>query len=110
MASLLYGIANPRRIHSQTVGQSSQGIPQFPGALRPADLRIVPSLSFDLLSCQLNYLRASPFHPPKKLGLQLNDQQTLAVLNQVKLKSHDLKRVLTEKEFKEIVNRLEAGR
>jgi len=46
----------------------------------------------------------------KKLGLQLNDQQTLAVLNQVKLKSHDLKRVLTEKEFKEIVNRLEAGR
>ena len=46
----------------------------------------------------------------KKLGLQLNDQQALAVLNQVKLKSHDLKRVLTEKEFKEIVNRLEAGR
>lgn len=46
----------------------------------------------------------------KKLGLQLNDQQTLAVLNQVKLKSHDLKRVLTEEEFKEIVNRLEAGR
>jgi isopropylmalate/homocitrate/citramalate synthase len=46
----------------------------------------------------------------KKLGLQLNDQQTLAVLNQVKLKSHDLKRVLTEKEFKEIVNRMEAGR
>ena len=46
----------------------------------------------------------------KKLGLELNDQQTLAVLNQVKLKSHDLKRVLTEKEFKEIVNRLEAGR
>lgn len=46
----------------------------------------------------------------KKLGLQLNDQQALAVLNQVKLKSHDLKRVLTEEEFKEIVNRLEAGR
>ena len=46
----------------------------------------------------------------KKLGLQLNDQQTLAVLNQVKLKSHDLKRVLTEKEFKEILNRMEAGR
>ena len=46
----------------------------------------------------------------KKLGLQLNDQQALAVLNQVKLKSHDLKRVLTEKEFKEILNRLEAGR
>ncbi len=45
----------------------------------------------------------------KKLGLQLNDQQTLAVLNQVKLRSHDLKRVLTEEEFKEIVNRLEAG-
>jgi len=46
----------------------------------------------------------------KKLGFQLNDQQTLAALNQVKLKSHDLKRVLTEKEFKEILNRLEAGR
>ena len=49
--------------YSQTVGQSSQGIPQSPGALRPADLRIIPSLSCDLLSCQLNYLRASPFLP-----------------------------------------------
>jgi isopropylmalate/homocitrate/citramalate synthase len=46
----------------------------------------------------------------KKLGFQLNDAQTLAVLNQVKLRSHDLKRVLTEEEFKEILNRLEAGR
>ena len=58
--SPLYGIANPSRAYSQTVGQGSQGIPPFPGALRPVDLRIVPSLSCDLLSCQLNYLRASP--------------------------------------------------
>jgi isopropylmalate/homocitrate/citramalate synthase len=46
----------------------------------------------------------------KKAGVQLNDTQTMAVLNQVKLKSHDLKRVLTEEEFKEILNRMEAGR
>jgi len=46
----------------------------------------------------------------KKAGVQLNDAQAMAVLNQVKLRSHDLKRVLTEEEFKEILNRMEAGR
>ena len=46
----------------------------------------------------------------KKVGVQLNDTQAMAVLNQVKLRSHDLKRVLTEEEFKEILNRMEAGR
>ena len=50
----LCGIANPSRAHSQTVGQNDQGIPQFPGALRPADLRIFPSLSYDLLLCQIS--------------------------------------------------------
>ena len=30
--SPLYGIADPSRAYSQTVGQSSQEIPQFPGA------------------------------------------------------------------------------
>ncbi len=34
----------------------------------------------------------------------------MPVLNQVKLKSHDLKRTLTEKEFKEIVKRVKAGK
>ena len=46
----------------------------------------------------------------KKMGFQLNDAQALAALNQVKLRSHDLKRVLTEEEFKEILNRMEAAR
>ncbi|HWU39301.1 MAG TPA: hypothetical protein VN203_16775 [Candidatus Acidoferrum sp.] len=39
----------------------------------------------------------------KKLGVRLNDDQIMAALNEVKLKSHDLKRVLTEKEFGKIV-------
>lgn len=39
----------------------------------------------------------------EKLNLQLNEEESLAVLSQVKLKSHDLKRTLTEEEFKEIV-------
>jgi len=44
----------------------------------------------------------------KKLGIQLNEEETLAVLQEVKLKSHDLKRVLNEGEFKEIVKKIKA--
>jgi len=44
----------------------------------------------------------------KKLGIQLNEEETLAVLQEVKLKSHDLKRVLSEGEFKEIVKKIKA--
>ena len=47
----------------------------------------------------------------KKLGIQLNEEETLTVLQEVKLKSHDLKRVLSEVEFKEIVKKIKpAGR
>jgi isopropylmalate/homocitrate/citramalate synthase len=44
----------------------------------------------------------------KKLGIQLNEEESLAVLQEVKLKSHDLKRVLNEGEFKEIVKKVKA--
>jgi isopropylmalate/homocitrate/citramalate synthase len=44
----------------------------------------------------------------KKLGIQLSEKETLAVLQEVKLKSHDLKRVLNESEFKEIVKKIKA--
>jgi isopropylmalate/homocitrate/citramalate synthase len=44
----------------------------------------------------------------KKLGIQLTEEETLAVLQEVKLKSHDLKRVLNEGEFKEIVKKVKA--
>jgi isopropylmalate/homocitrate/citramalate synthase len=44
----------------------------------------------------------------KKLGIQLTEEETLAVLQEVKLKSHDLKRVLNEGEFKEIVKKIKA--
>jgi isopropylmalate/homocitrate/citramalate synthase len=44
----------------------------------------------------------------KKLGIQLSEKETLAVLQEVKLKSHDLKRVLNENEFKEIVKKIKA--
>lgn len=40
----------------------------------------------------------------KKLGVELTDGETLTVLQEVKLKSHDLKRVLTEDEFRQIAN------
>jgi isopropylmalate/homocitrate/citramalate synthase len=46
----------------------------------------------------------------KKLGIQLSEEETLAVLQEVKLKSHDLKRVLNEGEFKEIVKKIKAGK
>ena len=38
----------------------------------------------------------------RKLGIELNEEEAMDVLMAVKLKSHDLKRVLTEEEFKEI--------
>ena len=45
----------------------------------------------------------------KKLGIELNDDEALAVLQKVKLKSHDLKRVLTEDEFREIAKSTKSG-
>ena len=42
----------------------------------------------------------------KKLGIELSEEEALDVLGEVKLKSHDLKRVLTEDEFGEIVKRV----
>jgi len=45
----------------------------------------------------------------EKLNLTLTDDEAMAVLKEVKLKSHDLKRVLTEEEFKEIVGGMKSG-
>jgi isopropylmalate/homocitrate/citramalate synthase len=42
----------------------------------------------------------------KKLGIQPTDDETMAILQEVKLQSHDLKRVLTETEFKTIAESL----
>ena len=42
----------------------------------------------------------------EKLGVDLSEEDKMTVLNQVKLKSHDLKRVLTEKEFAQIVKKV----
>jgi len=42
----------------------------------------------------------------EKLGIELDEDQTMAVLMEVKLRSHDLKRVLTEDEFREIAERV----
>ena len=42
----------------------------------------------------------------QKLGIELTEEDALTVLQEVKLRSHDLKRVLTEAEFMEIVKRL----
>jgi len=42
----------------------------------------------------------------KKLGIELSEEEALDVLGEVKLKSHDLKRVLTEDEFSEITKRV----
>jgi len=42
----------------------------------------------------------------QKLGVELNDDERMAVLMQVKLKSHDVKRDLTQKEFSQIVKKV----
>ena len=46
----------------------------------------------------------------KKLGIELTEEEALAALTKVKLKSHDLKRVLTEDEFREIAGNVKAGK
>ncbi len=38
----------------------------------------------------------------KNLGIELSEEEAMEILLEVKLKSHDLKRVLTEREFEEI--------
>ena len=46
----------------------------------------------------------------ERLGIELNKEETLTVLMEVKLKSHDLKRVLTEEEFREIAEKIKAAK
>jgi isopropylmalate/homocitrate/citramalate synthase len=46
----------------------------------------------------------------EKLGLEIGDDKVMEILAQVKRSSHDLKRSLTEKEFKEIVEQTKAGK
>jgi len=45
----------------------------------------------------------------EKLGVKLTDEEAMKVLQEVKLKSHDLKRVLNETEFREIVAKAQAA-
>jgi isopropylmalate/homocitrate/citramalate synthase len=42
----------------------------------------------------------------EKLGLEMDEDEALKVLSVVKLRSHDLKRVLTEGEFMEIAEKV----
>ena len=46
----------------------------------------------------------------EKLGLEIAEDKRMDVLNQVKRRSHDLKRVLTTQEFMEIVEQVKAGK
>lgn len=45
-----------------------------------------------------------------KLGLELNDEEAMDVLTAVKLKSHDLKRTLTEEEFMSVAESVRNGK
>ena len=44
----------------------------------------------------------------RRLGINLNDEEAMKVLMAVKMKSHDMKRILTEKEFRQIVEQIKA--
>jgi isopropylmalate/homocitrate/citramalate synthase len=46
----------------------------------------------------------------QRLGIELSEDQRLAVLQKVKLRSHDLKRLLTENEFRKIAKDVKAGK
>jgi len=39
----------------------------------------------------------------ERLNIKLTEDEAMAVLKEVKRRSHDLKRVLTEEEFKDII-------
>ena len=46
----------------------------------------------------------------QKLGITLSEEESMNVLKRVKLKAHDLKRTVTEKEFKKIVEEVKPNR
>lgn len=46
----------------------------------------------------------------ERLGLHLTDEESMEVLRKVKLKAHDLKRTLNEKEFLEIVREVQSAK
>ena len=46
----------------------------------------------------------------EKLRLKIDEDKKMEILNRIKRRSHDLRRVLTEKEFKEIVKEVKAGK
>ena len=46
----------------------------------------------------------------EKIGITLDEDEATEVVNRVKVKSHDLKRVLTEGEFREVVESVKSGK
>jgi isopropylmalate/homocitrate/citramalate synthase len=44
----------------------------------------------------------------KRLGVELSEDQSNALLQEVKLMSHDLKRVLSEDEFRKLAKKVKA--
>ncbi|MFH2075279.1 MAG: pyruvate carboxyltransferase [Pseudomonadota bacterium] len=46
----------------------------------------------------------------EKLRLKIDDDKKMEILKRIKRRSHDLRRVITEKEFKEIVKEVKAGK
>jgi isopropylmalate/homocitrate/citramalate synthase len=46
----------------------------------------------------------------EKLRLKIDDSKKMEILKRIKRRSHDLRRVLTEKEFKEIVKEVKAAK
>ncbi|MHB9096256.1 MAG: LeuA family protein [Syntrophales bacterium] len=46
----------------------------------------------------------------EKLGLKIAEEKKMEILKRIKRRSHDLRRVLTEKEFRQIVREVKAGK
>jgi len=42
------------------------------------------------------------------LGIELSEEQANALLQEIKLRSHDLRRVLSEEEFREMAEKIKA--
>jgi isopropylmalate/homocitrate/citramalate synthase len=113
----LSGVPANRPFVSDMVNDIESGIPaswhkrlyeQYPTDLLPVRPRFVGHREPDILMGKKSGLDSVAIWA-ERLGIELTEQETMEVLRGVKQRSYDLKRLLTEDEFREITQRAKAN-
>ncbi len=113
----LSGVPASRPFVSDMVNDIESGIPaswhkklyeQYPTDLFPIRPRFVGHREPNILMGKKSGLDSVAIWA-EKLGIELTEEETLEVLRQVKQRSYDLKRLLTEDEFQEITQGVKAS-